>query len=241
MSSDTPTWLTRAHRNTRGVQPVLWLPWDFTGIASDYELGINLSMRMIQWYFYRQCKKTFRRFPVITKYGAEPASKLIQQGMKENTAMILGPLAADPTKVYVLYAPAPTGYLGGTIGIDQFAANDGTNPAYPWPGRTGLTGKGLECISFNQGTIVYRADGDRPNIGYDPTDNTYKYEGSADEFEEWCGAVAHELGHCFCGLPHQSGSLMYSWWNFNRQGRQPLNIPLLPDEISKLNATVWFR
>jgi uncharacterized protein (DUF3820 family) len=220
--TDNPAWLRRAHQNPRGVGSVLYLPSEFTEDALPFETGINLTMRRRQFYAYREMGRTFRRLPVVTVRGMSTSAQFERFGMKEATAEVLdtakakgvyvgGRLVdkADAYRLWVSFSPVPKGWLGGTIGIDNYALKDGTNPEYPWPGRTGLQGKGLDLLAFR--TVDY---------------TVYTHEGHADEGREWEGALAHEiLVHCLRGMPHASWeepSISNGWWGFTGYPAAPL-------------------
>lgn len=222
------SWLTKAQANQRGVQPLLYLPADFTGDKSEYQAGIDLAMRDIQWFYHIIAGKTFRRRGLETARGDKPAVWFETQGAKEGFEEIIracGKNPADAYNVFVCFTPAPRGWVGGTIGVDNWVGNFGGT--YPWPGRTGLQGRGLDIMCGLP----------------DPAPNPNEWW--SDEIREWRGAIAHELGHCFCGLPHPDDdpsttawepgeSLMFSWWNYPGTG-------LLPSEIEKLRASPFLR
>jgi len=225
----TVSWKSRANRNLRSVQSILYIPSDFAGTYGDYQEGIELAMNDIQFWYWRMAGKTFRSRPLKTALGTKPAVWFESQGMKEASEEVIragGFQPYDGTRIFISFSPAPKGWLGGTIGVDNWATQEEIGATYPWPGRTGLQGRGLDIMCGLP----------------DPSPST---EWWSDEMREWRGAIAHELGHCICGLPHPDDdpattkwepgeTLLFAWWNYPTIG-------LLPDEILKLRASPFFR
>ena len=210
------SWLTRAQGNTRAVVPLLYLPIDFAGDEGDYVSGIKLSMQDIQIYFKRKVGETFALRNLVTRRGMLHSTSFEGLGAKEGFQEVIqtcGYSPADKNRLFVCFVVAPKGWVGGTIGIDNWVGDFGST--YPWPGRTGLQGRGLDIICGLA----------------DPAPSG---EWWSDETREWRGAIAHELGHAICGLPHQWDSIMMGWWDYPTVG-------FLPDEIEKLRASPFLR
>ncbi len=235
------SWLDRAQRNTLGVGAIVYVPTDHDRAArpvDDYKRGIDLGMGLIQMWYWKHVGKTFRTYPCVTVNGTVPAAQFEHGfGMYEGTAHILDTAAAqriyvggrlvdkgDERRVWVSFAIAPLGWIGGTIGIDNYRMDAEDIPTWPWPGRTGLQGWGLELMAMNY-----------PQRDTPP-------EAHADESREWWGAIAHELGHCFCGLPHptdwaDADTIMLPWWRFLAYPA----VGLREGERAALRASPFFR
>jgi len=222
------SWLSRAQANTRSVQPILYVPLDYIGTYSDYQVGISLAMSDIQFWFKRVVDKSFRKRPLKTIRGTKTQAWFETQGMKEASHEVItsaGFDSGDPLRVFVSFVIAPKGYVGGAIGRDAYVPNDG-DVAYPSPGRTGLQGRGLEVM-----------------CGLPAAPTTEWWSVTA---EQWRGAICHELVHCLAfSLPHTSDdpatenwepaeSILFSWWSYP-------NVGLLDSEKPVVQASPFLR